>query len=60
MLVEERSDVVNETGYEDQGPGLRLFLDYDTSMRRRSSGWKTKLTTLIRDDRQIDVVLGPD
>jgi hypothetical protein len=30
MLVEERPDVVNETGYEDQGPRLRLFLDYDT------------------------------
>ena len=29
MLVEERSDVVDETGYEDQGSSLRLFLDYD-------------------------------
>ncbi len=30
MLVEERSDVVNETGYKDQGSRLRLFLDYNT------------------------------
>jgi hypothetical protein len=29
MLIEERSDVVDETGYEDQGSSLRLFLDYD-------------------------------
>ena len=29
MLVGERSDVVNETRYKDQGSSLRLFLDYD-------------------------------
>ena len=38
MLVEKRSDVVNETGYEDQGSGLRLFLDYGHEMRRPSEG----------------------
>jgi hypothetical protein len=28
--------------------------------RGRQTEGKTKLTTLIRDDRQIDVVLGPN
>ena len=32
MLVEERSDVVDETGYEDQGSSLRLFLDWRCTM----------------------------
>lgn len=29
VLVEERSNIVNETGNKDQGSSLRLFLDYD-------------------------------
>jgi hypothetical protein len=34
MLIQERADVVNEAGYEDQGSGLRLFLDYDYTIRK--------------------------